>query len=663
MADNNFYQYMLAAFRYKRKNETAASFPYLGYNLNYETIGTNWGIYYYARNGVTALPKIYTKFPDTKEGNLQMVIQVLDNLDRHLDPQLDKYFNRTVNVQEDNAKQDVTAPIAIPIAGVPRVSNLPSTPITSSRPPRITIDNTPQNIKEGAVDEEKLPTTSPSPGRFNFPAFRSRAGKEISGAANRMIGQANPTLKRMGRQLADALSRFPQSGGIGGGILGRLRGVGGIGRIGGGRGAGRSLTGRLKGKGGLKFAIVLIGIMLLVSLISITTQNPQTGEAGPISGGGNNTKTDISSCKFTRGSESPQEVSYKSNLLLSYIQEASQKSGIPPVVLAAFIRVESPSSSNMSDDQILNYSINCAQSPTGALGIMQIQPPGTTSLRGDPASCDDCIDAGAKLIGKTVSAMTRLDYCDPRTNIIVGAGWILKKMNKLGYGDGTVWKPEWTNDQNAIKALVNTYYGCLDYGTAECTGPYNYANDVTASIQNCQATAAGGGANLGIAPGIATDCPIPNGIVTCGSQATPINGCGHCGAGYPDLATKDYCGFAGTKYSLDIGGQEFQSIFLPKIGGNIITWSYQGEEIGKTEAIQRYTGIFSDGFALQTYYLQLHHTQPGSGNSSAKQSGDLGGKICGNGCGQGHVHIQIGSGGDNQNNTGWLDAAQYFCKK
>src|SRR3989338_3200202 len=118
---------------------------------------------------------------------------------------------------------------------------------------------------------------------------------------------------------------------------------------------------------------------------------------------------------------------------------------------------------------------------------MQIQPPGTTSARGDPASCDECIDAGAKLVGKTVSTMTRQDYCDPRTSIIVGAGWILKKMSMLGYGDGTKWDPAWTNDRKAIEALVNTYYGCLIYGgTTDCTGPFNYANDVSTSIQNCQ---------------------------------------------------------------------------------------------------------------------------------------------------------------------------------
>ncbi len=217
--------------------------------------------------------------------------------------------------------------------------------------------------------------------------------------------------------------------------------------------------------------------------------------------------SDISSCKFTRSDHGPA-VSFQSPLLLSYIQEAAQKANIPAVVLASFIRVESPSTSNMSDDQIKNYQ--CIRSgpgrnvsPTGALGIMQIQPPGTTSLRGDPASCDNCIDAGAKLLGKTVSTLTDADYCDVRSNIIIGAGWILKKMQLANnLGNGTAWDPAWTNDPNAIKAMVNTYYGCTAYGGREdCRGPYDYAVDVQTSINSCKPSSpTAGGTPYGPAP-------------------------------------------------------------------------------------------------------------------------------------------------------------------
>lgn len=233
-----------------------------------------------------------------------------------------------------------------------------------------------------------------------------------------------------------------------------------------------------------KFGFVLIGLLLFVAFAAVfISSSTPTGEAAPVPTG----SADISTCKFTRGAETPPDASIKSSTLISYIQEAAQKANIPPVVLAAFIRVESAAASNMSNDEIANYSAKCSVSPTGALGIMQIQPPGTTSLKGDPASCDDCIDAGAKLVGKTVATMTRADYCDPRTSIIIGAGWILKKMSKSGYGDGTKWDPAWTNDRKAIEALVNTYYGGLLYPD-DNTGPFNYATDVTNSINNCKTT-------------------------------------------------------------------------------------------------------------------------------------------------------------------------------
>lgn len=95
MADISFYKYLEAAFRYKLKNVAATSFKYLGFDLPYETIiGAKRGIFYYARYGKTALSKTYTRlFPDTKEGNLQMAKKVIENLDRHLDQELDRYFN------------------------------------------------------------------------------------------------------------------------------------------------------------------------------------------------------------------------------------------------------------------------------------------------------------------------------------------------------------------------------------------------------------------------------------------------------------------------------------------------------------------------------------------------------------------------------------------
>lgn len=263
------------------------------------------------------------------------------------------------------------------------------------------------------------------------------------------------------------------------------------------------------GKGGLKLAgpkkkvaLLLLGSFLLFGLAAglLGALNPGGTPTGtsPVAG---TLPSDISQCKFEReGDGASHKISYRSPLLLTYIQEASRLTKIPPAVLAAFIRVESPSAVNFSDDQVKSYQCIFSDpgrnvSASGALGIMQIQPQGSKSTEGQPASCDDCIDAGAKLIGKTVATITTQDYCDPRTSVIVGAGWILKKMTKptqyssKTYGDGTKWDDAWTNDREAINKMVDGYYGCLKYPS--CTsGPYNYGGDVWNSIQNCKITTA-----------------------------------------------------------------------------------------------------------------------------------------------------------------------------
>ena len=205
----------------------------------------------------------------------------------------------------------------------------------------------------------------------------------------------------------------------------------------------------------------------------------------PWEGGGSSPATaiaDINQCEFIRGDRTPSAAKYQSPLLLGYFREASQLSGMPAYVLAAFMRVESPSLTSFSDEQIQNYQ--CAESPTGALGVMQLQPAGTTG------HCAQCVANGARLLGVAYEDLTREHYCDVRQSIIMGSGWILKKMQFLGYGDGTSWDSAWTNDPEAIYAMVRGYYGCLLYPS--CTnGPYNYGKDVWESIQACVALTGG----------------------------------------------------------------------------------------------------------------------------------------------------------------------------
>lgn len=336
------------------------------------------------------------------------------------------------------------------------------------------------------VREHPIPTQ----GRFNFSNLRSKVGGRIAGAARVGLERANPFLKRAGNGLLKGLENITNPmGGVGSGsILSRVSGsrVGrAFAKIGRGVGGGGSMVGKAKSKEAL-VALSLLGFIVLVGGLTAFAPNPTPGEAAPV---GTNPTSDISSCKFTRGGDSVKELTYKSPLLLNYIQEASNLTGIPPVVLAAFIRVETPGTVIKNDDEIRSLSsvANCSRSGTGALGPMQLQPEGTTG------NAKDAIANGAKLIGIKYEDLTEEDYCDVRKNIIMGAGFILKKMSystpkyPKSYGDGTKWDASWTNDNQAIEKLVAGYYGCHLYGgAADCTGPYNYANDVSTSIQSCQ---------------------------------------------------------------------------------------------------------------------------------------------------------------------------------
>jgi hypothetical protein len=200
------------------------------------------------------------------------------------------------------------------------------------------------------------------------------------------------------------------------------------------------------------------------------------------------TSTELAACGFVRGGESSQPKQYKSQKLLGYITEAAAQANMPPALLAAFIRVESPSAVNFTDADVDNYT--CTPQNTsvdGALGLMQIIP--TFSHRTD-AICKDCISNGARYFGKTADTLTKEDYCDVRKNIMIGTGFIIKKLEAYKYVNGGNWNDAWTDDKGAISSLVRGYYGCVRYPTCDSNGvgggPFSYADDVFNSLQACK---------------------------------------------------------------------------------------------------------------------------------------------------------------------------------
>src|SRR3989344_5406992 len=253
----------------------------------------------------------------------------------------------------------------------------------------------PQQISERQVREleksapEKTPPSEPSPQpsveaqksirtptenkRFNLKNYLERfKGRQTSTKfSTRTVNRLN--------EFANRFSRVRSSFGNRGSMVRNFRGRGGglsrqlgqkaIGNL------GRKIGGTvLKQAGSAAARAILmnpyvlgaIGIIILIIVVILIIMN--MGEPGKKSG------EDITSCQFYRSDQNPQSAKYKSSVLMGYIQEASSLTNIPAVVLAGFIRVESPSSVNYSDEDIKNYQCDKYNtSETGALGIMQIQ--------------------------------------------------------------------------------------------------------------------------------------------------------------------------------------------------------------------------------------------------------------------------------------------------
>ncbi len=247
--------------------------------------------------------------------------------------------------------------------------------------------------------------------------------------------------------------------------------------------------------------------------------------------------SNIAACLFYRNDQVPgssdcppgdqgfrcdKGLTYKSPLLLSYIQEVAQKTGIPASVLGGLVRIESTvpervsatkksySISDYSDDDIramekasLNKQVEdidqtignsnkalCPRSPTGALGLTQVQPPKHLhdALRANDNRIGtfESINAynyvyvakGAALIGKGADDLTFEDFCDPKKSLYLGAGFILGIV-------GGKWNPptDQASYQTYIDTVAKNYYG-QDSQTS------SYGASLWESVRSCQENAA-----------------------------------------------------------------------------------------------------------------------------------------------------------------------------
>ncbi len=181
------------------------------------------------------------------------------------------------------------------------------------------------------------------------------------------------------------------------------------------------------------------------------------------------------------------------------------------------------------------------------------------------------------------------------------------------------------------------------------------SNPVTTIIGNPPITSNGSGPDSIDA----SSCPIPNASPSCGSKNVPVNGCGHCGVGYGNYP----CGYEGIQYAMDVPTGPLSPIYMPLVNGKEIRWTFSHQMVKNDgiTAIQYYGG--TDDETQEQYWIQFHHTQPGSGAGTIS-SGDRGANTCQTGCDTGtgpHVHIEFAKV-DSSGNKIWQDAPNYFCR-
>lgn len=168
-------------------------------------------------------------------------------------------------------------------------------------------------------------------------------------------------------------------------------------------------------------------------------------------------------------------------------------------------------------------------------------------------------------------------------------------------------------------------------------------------------------------------CMPPGGTIICGTRSAPVNGCGHCGIGYP--SGMSYCHPDTSQYSaggngeaIDIGHRPLDSVPLPFLLGHSIIWYHEidaffSDGSDPYAAYQEYSG--TDTITKSKYYVRFLHTQKGSGVAKGVEapSGSEGAKVCqywvqsgkvkpGN-----HVHIQIFDAQIKR----WVPATNYYC--
>ncbi|OGK27414.1 hypothetical protein A3D80_00435 [Candidatus Roizmanbacteria bacterium RIFCSPHIGHO2_02_FULL_40_13b] len=224
--------------------------------------------------------------------------------------------------------------------------------------------------------------------------------------------------------------------------------------------------------------------------------------------------------------------------------------------------------------------------------------------------------------------------------------------------------PHFDFDPNIVKNIVCAIFNCNSGGITPTPNP-NPTNAPYPTAQPFPTT------NPAITPPAGT-CMPPGGPYSCGTRNHPINGCGHCGIGYPRAS---YCkaddtarNAGGNAEAIDITHKPLASVPLPFIKGHSVIWHHDldtffSDNSDPYASYQEYSG--TDTVTRKKYIIRYLHTQHRSGIplGTNANSGVEGVKVClqwvrngavtqGN-----HIHIQIYDGQIKK----WVEATDYYC--
>jgi hypothetical protein len=480
--------------------------------------------------------------------------------------------------------------------------------------------------------------------------------------------------------------------------------------------------------------IFLFLVVFLTTSISANKSAPKKLTQADVNPQSFSQNPDVSSCNFTRSDQgSNASIPFKSQKFLGYLYEASQKSSVPVGVLGGIARIESTTEEySISDytDQDIQYieqsnvirdivltpanasseiakikdlripgtsKAVCPVSSNNALGIMQIQPPGTRGR------AEASVEQGAQLIGKSASSLTLKDYCTPKSSLLMGAGFILSKQGV------SKWDPSWNDNRTKIDAVARSYYGGLIYGDQD---QYSYGGDLYSSLQGCKNPTFNGANTINAtidalsnpvtntAPitqtvqsntfitrvgnpavssspagvdlpssggqppsegtasgplGFTITCPLGSDFkISCGTAENPVGNCGH---GHPSLyqacVSPPYAACPGGRHSeplrksIDVvlkstGNAADAPVYFPYFNGNqSVNWDLYSGPTAIASGAWGYKSVFVADFQGKEIRLDLTHI-----NARVKSSGSSGEQVGTvyngtDGPGGGHLHTLV----------------------